>query len=635
MSSPRLTTAPYGPLRRRPGTTAPLLVVLAASLAGCGGLSRLLADKPAAPAAGTAAADAPVAYTLEVRAPDGVRKLLTTHLDLARFQRLEGNDRVTLADLGRLVQAAPAQARALLETEGYFNAVVKARREAGQGGEAPQVVVEVDPGPRTTVAQVQIDVRGDLQSAQAAGLPAANALMLRLRQEWQLGTGKPFRQGEWGDAKNATLARARAGGYAAAGWGNTRAQVDAPTNSARLELQLDSGPLFHFGALNPEGLQRYNRAAIDNLATFGNGTPYSEKLLLDFQERLQRANLFESATVEIDTDPAKAVASPVAVRVKELSKNQTEVGAGYSDSTGQRVSVEHLNRRFLDRSFFGTDLIARNKLELGRDRQSLESSLITHPLPGANRYLLSAKLQRETLAGATVESTSLRAGRTFESERIDRLVFAELLTASTRSSGGDRRDRSLTGNYHFTWRDLDSTLLPTRGQALHAEAAAGYAVSDVAANGPFARGLARLTAYRPLGGAWLGSARVEAARVVAKTGVGVPDTLLFRAGGDDSVRGYSFGSLGPVVNGAVSSGRVLVSGSMEATHPLLDSFPTLLGAVFIDAGAAANQWSALDPVLGYGLGLRLRSPVGPLRVDIAYGQAVHEFRLHFGVGITF
>ncbi|HEY1103661.1 MAG TPA: BamA/TamA family outer membrane protein [Burkholderiaceae bacterium] len=629
-----MPTAPHGPLSRRRGPAAPLLVLLMAALAGCGGLSRMLGDKPAA-ATDVASADAPVAYGLEVRAPDDVRKLLATHLDLARFQRLEGNDRVTLADLNRIIQAAPAQARALLETEGYFNPVVRARRENTGGGAAPLVVVEVDPGPRTTVGQVQIDVRGDLQSAQAAGQPAATALVLRLRQEWQLGAGKPFRQGGWSDAKNATLARARADGYAAAGWGSTRAQVDAPSNSARLELQLDSGPLFHFGALKPEGLQRYNRAAIDNLATFGNGTPYSEKLLLDFQERLQRANLFESAVVEIDADPAQAAASPVAVRVKELPKNQAEVGVGYSDSTGQRVSVEHLNRRFLDRSFFGTDLIARNKLELGRDRQSLESSLLTHPLTGANRYLLSAKLQRETLAGATVRSASLRAGRTFESERIDRLVFAEVLSASTNSAGGNRRDRSLTGNYHFTWRDLDSTLLPTRGQALHAEAAAGYAVSDVAISGPFARGLARLTAYRPLGGAWLGSARIEAARVFAQSGVGVPDTLLFRAGGDDSVRGYSFQSLGPVVNGAVSSGRVLVAGSVEATRPLLESFPTLLGAVFIDAGAAANQWNALDPVLGYGVGLRLRSPVGPLRVDVAYGQAVHEFRLHFGVGITF
>ncbi|MES2423109.1 MAG: BamA/TamA family outer membrane protein [Pseudomonadota bacterium] len=624
------------PALLRPRLLTPALVLL---LGGCAGIAGLFGkDKQADavnPGSTSTDANAPAAYGLEVRAPDDLRKLLANYLDLARFQKLSGDDRINLADLNRLVQAAPAQARALLETEGYFNAVVKARRTPATAGQLPTVVVEVEPGPRTLVSSVALDARGDLQTALQKNDTAANTLVLKLRQEWKLGTGKPFRQGVWSDAKNTTLAQARAGGYAAASWASTEAKVNAPTNDARLSLTLDSGPLFYFGDIKTEGLQRYNARAVANLGTFARGTPYSEKLALDFQDRLQRANLFESASVEIDPDPAVAAATPVTVRLKELPKNQTELGVGYSDSTGQRVSVEHLNRRLFDRSFFGTDIIARNRIELGRDRQSLESSLLTHPLEGANRYLLSGKLQREALAGATVRSASLRAGRTFESERIDRLVFAEGVAASTISPTDRRVDRSLTGNYHFTWRNLDSVLLPTRGQALHAEAALGYAVSNVAENGPFARALGRLTVYRPLGPVWLGTARVEAAQVFSKTSVGVPDTLRFRAGGDDSVRGYSFQSLGPIVNGAVSSGRVLLAGSLEATRPLLPAVPALLGAVFIDAGSAANQWGELDPVVGYGVGLRLRSPVGPLRLDVAYGQEVREFRLHFGVGITF
>ena len=49
---------------------------------------------------------------------------------------------------------------------------------------------------------------------------------------------------------------------------------------------------------------------------------------------------------------------------------------------------------------------------------------------------------------------------------------------------------------------------------------------------------------------------------------------------------------------------------------------------------AAERWSALHPVVGWGAGLRLRSPVGPLRVDIARGQALGQWRLHFSVGIA-
>ncbi|MFM2059469.1 MAG: hypothetical protein RLY71_3854, partial [Pseudomonadota bacterium] len=54
-----------------------------------------------------------------------------------------------------------------------------------------------------------------------------------------------------------------------------------------------------------------------------------------------------------------------------------------------------------------------------------------------------------------------------------------------------------------------------------------------------------------------------------------------------------------------------------------------------DAGNAAPDWGHLKPALGYGVGLRWRSPVGPLRIDLAYGQDVQRVRLHFTVGITF
>jgi translocation and assembly module TamA len=40
-------------------------------------------------------------------------------------------------------------------------------------------------------------------------------------------------------------------------------------------------------------------------------------------------------------------------------------------------------------------------------------------------------------------------------------------------------------------------------------------------------------------------------------------------------------------------------------------------------------------VVGSGIGLRWRSPVGPLRLDLAYGEAVRKARLHFSVGISF
>jgi translocation and assembly module TamA len=141
--------------------------------------------------------------------------------------------------------------------------------------------------------------------------------------------------------------------------------------------------------------------------------------------------------------------------------------------------------------------------------------------------------------------------------------------------------------------------------------------------------------YRPLGRALYAQARLELGRVFLGSGMVVPESLRWRAGGDESVRGYSFRSLGPVVDGAVGGGEALLTTSLEIARPFLDSMPSLWGAVFIDGGNAASRFAQLDPVWGYGLGVRWRSPVGPLRVDLAWPEGSSQPRLHFSIGIAF
>ncbi len=100
------------------------------------------------------------------------------------------------------------------------------------------------------------------------------------------------------------------------------------------------------------------------------------------------------------------------------------------------------------------------------------------------------------------------------------------------------------------------------------------------------------------------------------------------------MRGYAYRSLGPQTDGVVASGRTLVTGSADVARPISPRYPAFWWAAFVDAGDAANSWKNLDPAVGYGVGLRWRSPVGPLRVDLAYGQRVQQFRVHFSVGIA-
>lgn len=600
-------------------------LLLLAVLPGCA----LLPSRQPAESTAPAAPERTL-YRLEVNAPGALDNLLTTYLDLARFQTTSDSDGITALELDRLVGAAPAQARSLLETEGYFNTEVKAVKLPAPDDTLPVVRITVTPGPQAVVESTRFELQGELQTRVDAGQPDALAFLNSLQRDWALPPGTPFRKTTWEQAKTATLTRLRAEGHPAAAWHSTQATVDAQRNTVQLLVVADSGPLFLLGSLRIRGLSRQDEESVSRLSTFEPGTPYSEKLLLDYQERLRQVGLFENAVVTLDPNPENAKAATVRVRVRELPLQQATVGVGISDQAGPRVSLEHTHRRV-----FGTPWVAKNKFEIGRDQQLWEGELLSHPLEGGYRNLVAGNRLSEEAAGTTVESARLRVGRALDTERIERLVFAEALTARASNAAGVSSSRSVSGNTHWVFRNVDSVLLPTDGWTANVQLGLGYAVAKDAENGPFARTYARLTAYRPLGGSWFGTARIEAGQVLARDNVGVPDTLLFRAGGDDSVRGYEHRSLGPPQGGVVNSGRVLLTGSVEVARPVSPRLPSVLWAAFLDAGQAADRWSDLRPVFGYGLGVRWRSPVGPLRLDLAYGEEVKKVRVHMSVGIAF
>lgn len=583
----------------------------------------------------TEAAAPAAAWQLQIEAPAALRDLLAQHLDLARFQRVGEADRITRAELGRLVAAAPAQARTLAETLGYFSAEARARFVGEERpGQPVQVLVQVTPGARTRVRSARVEFEGALSVAADGGNSTAVALVRQIRLGWSLQPGTPFAQPAWGSAKSAALTTLRAEGYLAAALSGSTAEVNAPDAQARLYAVIDSGPLFHFGKLEVEGLKLVKQDVIDHLAPFGAGTPYREQTLLDFQDRLVKTGLFDSVAVVVEPETARAQAVPVHVRLRERPRHQLTLGVGVSDLTGPRVTLEHAQQ-----GIFGLAWQSKTKVELGRTQRGLQLDLTSHPNPDLWRNLLSGAVSRTESTSLLVRSQRARIGRSQDSESIDRLYYLEWQRAAfvpePNPTGAQEEASSVTANYQWIWRDLDNPVLPTRGLSATVETGAGYAFSATEDGGRFTRLRARITGYWPFGGTWYAQVRGEAGQVFAGDKVTVPITLLFRAGGDESVRGYGYQSLGPSEDGQAVGGRVLAAGSLEVARPFSSNTPAWLGAVFLDVGNAAERWEDFTGAIGYGVGVRWRSPVGPLRVDLAHGEVTRKSRLHFSVGVVF
>jgi translocation and assembly module TamA len=607
---------------------AALLLVL--GLSGCALL------RPAAP---DALPPPPPPVDVVIEAPDDLRRLLATHLDLARLARDAAGESISESELRRLENATPAEARELLATEGYMDAEVRTERDAA-ATERPRVRVIVSPGARTRVAAAALDVTGALADAAAGGDADARTLIAEWRAAWSLPAGRPFSNTAWRDAKAAAIARLRSAGYAAATWQSTAADVDADSGQARLDVQAASGPLFRTGVLMIEGLALQDEKSVRNLAGFAPGAPATESLLLDYQERLQRSGLFDRVSVTLDAEGPHPEAASVTVRVGEAPLQQATVGVGISATAGPRLSLEHVHRRV-----FGQRATLHNKLEWGAKRSAWQGELVSHAQPGLYRNLVGGAAERVQSDTDVVRSLRARVGRSYTTPRIERIAFGQLERAMKRpliagaNTGTDLLAATL--NFNGVWRDLDSIVLPTRGQSFALESGLGQVRSldasgaTGAGSGPFGRLKGRAQVWRPFGDRWYMQARLELGQVFARDRVDIPETERFRAGGDDSVRGYAWRSLTPQVGGVDVGGRVLATASVEVARPVSERLPSVWWAAFVDAGRAAESWKGFSPAWGAGLGLRWRSPVGPLRADVAYGDETQAWRLHLSVGIAF
>lgn len=626
------------------------------------------ASAPGASASGATVrrAPRPVDWQLTVEAPSPLDDLLMDNLDLARFQRearqAEADDavaddeeptpsalRITRGELRRLLAEVPSQARALLEAEGYFTAQVRIKVDDGGGdgsglaGGAPVpasgaptspvlVHVVVEPGPRTVVRQVQFVYEGELDTRLSASDADAKELTEDIADNWGLPPDEPFRQADWTNAKNTTLARLRADTYPMASWSGTAATVDAQARTASLFLVADSGPAFSFGEVRIEGLERQPPSSILNLAPFRPGQPYRERQVLDWQERLQKVNLFESVYVAPAFDVNHPEATPLIVQVRESPIQEASIGIGASSDNGPRVSFEHLHR-----NPFGLDWQVRTKVQLGVRMSDGLIDLLSHPWPGRKRGLASVQASSiEDNDNAITRTQRAKVGRLREGERLERTDYVEVVRTTVRSAAdllvSDATALSFTSQWIF--RDVDSQVLPTRGTTTMVSLTGGRSISALDASGYFGRVHGRFTAYVPLPASWQLQLRAEGGQVLARDNVSVPDALLFRAGGDDSIRGYAYRSIGVERDGVTTGGRVLGTGSIELSHPLWPGQPNLLGAVFMDVGDAAERIDQWALKRGHGVGIRWRSPVGPFRIDIARGVSTDEWRLHFSVGVS-
>lgn len=579
-------------------------------------LATVLAVANAAPAA--------AAYRVEVDAPRAVRKLLTEFLDLARYK---DRDDIDAEQMEFLVSAAPEQVRKLTATEGYFAPKTTVSTERGAG--KPTVHITVDPGPRTTVSTLALEVTGPAQVE-------SPALVGKIRDEWKLQPGAPFRQDDWSTSKQQALRTLGSRRYADAQLGTTRANVDPEASRAELALTLDSGPAFTLGELAIEGTRRYPAQIIRNINPLVPGEEYDTARMLEMQRMIQNTPYFSNAVVEVVRDRQHPTGAPVSVRVTEFPTQQIRGGAGYTTDTGA-----HVDGVYSHNNVFGRAYVFASQLRIEQRRQLGTLDLSMPPDDSAFVNNVHSSFERTTLEGVDLRSRRVGLRRSRNTERNDFSYTLEYYNDNLRQINGATlppdtvvqpgSHQAVVAGVAWAHRRLDNLLFPRSGYAVSTEL--GVAVKRVLTDQTFFRAYTRGQKYFPVGKLDVVVLRAELGAVVTSGGTAaVPASLLFRAGGTNSVRGYSYQSIGNESNGIVYPARYLATGSAEYQHWLTEQWGA---AVFYDLGTATDTWRNKQFFQAVGGGARWHSPVGTINADLGYGIQRHQIRPHISLGVSF
>ncbi len=565
-------------------------------------------------------------YELIIEAPEELLNPIRQRTLIGRWQMRPDYDPIQFEGL---FERAKGEVESLMRAAGFFSGSVEI------SGDPASIRIVVDGGARTTVNQVEISFKGP-----AAQLPEAQGQRFRehVLRRWQLPEGSFFNAEFWDAGKRRLIDAFHQKGYLRARLTVSEARVDMENTSAALRIEVDSGPAFAFGAVRINGLQRYAGEIVQDLRPFREGDPYDYDRLILFQQRLRESGYFSTATALPDliaVEKAEQPTVPIVVEVSEFRSKRIVTGIGFSSDQGARGQLGFEHRDLFD---LGWQLESALLLEQKRQRAFI--NLRTPAQSEGHYWATGARIERlvpddnETTLrsnfyfgrGRRVEEVEYFMSVQHQRERLDQ----NLTGVATR----DYR-QALVASYAWNMRRLDSRIDPRDGYTISAQFST--AVKGVVSETNFSRLYLRMLKFWPMsdegpikGSTLIGMA--EFGQVFSSSSQYVPSENLFRAGGSQSLRGYHYLELGPAAVGLSIGGRSLAIASLEYQRPINN---LLRWAAFIDVGNAADSFRNFKPAVGIGGGIRVKTPIGPVNADLAWGQASHQFVFHFSVGYVF
>ncbi len=420
--------------------------------------------------------------------------------------------------------------------------------------------------------------------------------------------------------------------------------VDESNLTATVQWRIRPGPRCRFGSVDVTGNERVPSDLIARRLVINEGDIYSRRALEESQRRIYGLSLFHIVTVSARLTSDRDTLIPVEVLVAEAPQLSSKIGFGYGREEKFRVYSDSYYLGFLG---------GARRLNLYAKHSSLEPYHVSLKLiqPAFLTSFTSLELQPFVLRQEEPAFTENRYGGnitllhelsrymhasvtyTFEHVSLDTTSVADLPEFTSQLRDAYNKSSLLPG---ITFDNSSPVFSPARG--FYIAAAAKVSGLGLGSDYHFTRLLFDARRYQPaLGMVLAGRIKVGGIRSNDDHEF-VPFEDRFYAGGSASVRGWARAGLGPTADdGTPLGGYSLFEGSVAIRFPI---WGIVSGAMFSDFG---NVWTEsysfpLDDLrYSAGFGIRVSTPIGPVRLDVARPIFDDEttWQFHISVGEAF
>lgn len=433
-------------------------------------------------------------------------------------------------------------------------------------------------------------------------------------------------------------------GYAFADVSEPYALANQTTHKLNVSYTVKPGPHVDIGEITFSGLKRTNEAFLRRNINLQTGQPYSKTSLQDARNTLLGLNIF-SSVMPLTAPHAVDGEVPIDFRVVEMKRHTVTVSAAYATDTGISLGTSWKDRNLFGQAESltlstsvsgiagnGTDGLGYDfKASFAKPNYYVHNQTLSLSAEALKESLTAYDRKGVILGGALsrpiTQNTSISYGPTF----INELVKQEGVT---------RTYVLAQFPIVFNWNTSNSVLEPTSGHKLSLSLTPTYPVVGKR-HRPFVILMGSGSAYLPV--------ERHARGVIAVHGVlgsiqgtsqyNVPPDQRFYAGGSGTIRGYSYQTVGPLFPDDKPEGGLAIDAiNVEFRQHITKT----IGVVpFVDAGqvnAGSRPFKGTLRV-GYGLGLRYYTGIGPIRLDVALPvkrtPGSDAFALYIGLGEAF